>query len=91
MKTINVRDFQKNIRQCVDASQKDRVVVTRHGRPTAVLIGVEGHDWEDLFYQTSPGFWKMIEQRRRQKTIPLAEVRRRLAASVGRRRPRHKS
>jgi len=48
----------------VDASQSERVVVTRHGRPAAVLVGVEGRDLEDLALQMSPGFWRMIERRR---------------------------
>ena len=86
MKTIAVRYLQKRVRECVDASQRERVVVTRHGRPAAVLIGVEGQDWEDLVLQMSPDFWRMIQRRRRQKTIPLAEVRRRLKAR-GRRLP----
>jgi len=80
MKTIAVRDLQKRIRESMELSQKEGVVVTRHGRPAAVLIGVEGQDWEDLVFQTSADFWKMIERRRKQKTIPLAEVRRRLAS-----------
>ena len=40
MKTITVRDLQKKIRQCVDLSQRDHVVVTHHGRPAAIVIGV---------------------------------------------------
>jgi len=79
VKTINVRDLQRNVRKCVVASQKDRVVVTRHGRPAAVIIGVEGRDWEDVLYQTSAGFWKMIQRRRKEKTIPLKEMRERIA------------
>lgn len=54
------------------------MVVTRHGRPAAVVIGVEGADWEDVFYQTNPAFWKLIEQRRKSRTIPSAEMRKRL-------------
>ena len=90
MKTINVRDLQKRIKECVEASQKERVVVTRHGRPAAVLIGVEGRDWEDLLYQTSPAFWRLIEQRRKGKTVPLAEMRRRLGLSSRKRGPRRR-
>ena len=78
MKTINVRDLQKNVRKCVVASQNDRVVITRHGRPTAVLVGVEGRDWEDVLYQTSASFWKMIQRRRKEKTISLREMRERM-------------
>ncbi len=85
MKTISVRDLQRKVRKSVDASQKERVVVTRHGQPAAILVGVQGQDWEDLVLQTSPAFWTMIERRRTQKTVPLAEIRKRLGT---RRRPR---
>lgn len=87
MKTVNVRDLQRRIRECVAASQRGRVVITRRGAPAAVLIGVEGTDWEDLALQTSPGFWRMIEARRREPSIPFEEVRRRLKRA-GRRGPR---
>jgi prevent-host-death family protein len=76
MKTISVRDLQKNVRECVEVAQGERVVVTRRGQPAAVLVGVEGRDWEDVALQTSASFWKMIEQRRREPTIPLANARR---------------
>lgn len=76
MKTINVRELQKRIRDCVKASQRDRVVVTRHGIPTALIIGVEGTDWETLALQTNLAFWRMIEQRRSEKTVPLDTIRR---------------
>ena len=80
MKTISMRDLQKSIRKCVNTSQKEHVVVTRHGQPAAIVIGVEGSDWEDIMYQTSPAFWKMLDERRKSKTVPLAEMRRRLEA-----------
>jgi prevent-host-death family protein len=74
MKTVSVRDLQKNVKECVDESQKDRVVITRHGKPTAVLVGVEGDDWEDVVLQTDPAFWRLIRSRRKQDTISLDEL-----------------
>jgi len=76
MKTITVRALQQHIRDCVDASQRSRVVVTRHGVPAALIIGVAGSDWETLALQTNPAFWRMIEQRRKDRTITLDELRR---------------
>ncbi len=76
MKTINVRELQKHVRGCVKASQRGRVVVTRHGIPTALIIGVEGTDWETLALQTNPSFWRMIERRRSEHTISLKAMRR---------------
>lgn len=78
MKTINVRDLQKKIRESVEAAQKERVVVTRKGKPALVLIGVEGQDWEEVFLQNSPTFWKTITKRRSEKTISLQELKKRL-------------
>ena len=75
MKTISVRDLQKRIRDCVNVSQRDHVVITRHGIPAALIIGVEGSDWETLALQTNPSFWRMIEQRRGDKTVSLEEMR----------------
>ena len=74
MKTISVRDLQKNVKESVDESQKDRVIITKHGKPTAVLVGVEGKDWEDVFLQTDPSFWRFIRSRRKQDTISLDEL-----------------
>lgn len=78
MKTVSVRDLQRTIRQRVDQSQKERVIVTRRGKPAAILIGVEGQDWEDVLLQTDESFWKMIERRRRQRGRPLEKVKVRL-------------
>ena len=52
MKTVTARDLQKKVKECVDWSQEDRIVITRHGKPAAVMVGVEGKDWEDLVLQT---------------------------------------
>jgi len=54
MKTVSVRDLQKSARECVNAAQKDRIVITRHGRPAAVLVGVEGTDWETFSWKPMP-------------------------------------
>ncbi len=78
MKTVTARDLQKKVKECMDKSQEDQVVITRHGRPAAVLVGVEGRDWEDLVLQTSPDFWKIIEDRRKQRTVSLTDLKTRL-------------
>ena len=83
MKTVTVRELQKRVRDCVRASQRDRVVVTRHGIPTALIIGVEGAGWETLALQTNPAFWRMIERRRKEKTVSLEALKRSLSAKFG--------
>lgn len=78
MKTISVRDLQKNIKDVVDSAQRDRVVVTRRGSPAAVLLGVEGKDWETVILETSPAFWDLIETRRKEATLSMDELERRM-------------
>ena len=78
MKTVNARDLQKKIKECVDMSQRDQVVITRRGKPAAVMVGVEGKDWEDVVLETSSTFWKFIEERRKEPTMSMKELRTRL-------------
>ena len=78
MKTVTVRDLQKKVKECVDHAQEDRVVITRHGKPAAVLVGVEDQDWETVVLQTDPDFWKLIHARRKQPTLSLGKLKARL-------------
>jgi prevent-host-death family protein len=80
MKTISIRDLQARIKKCVDQSQNDSVVITRHGKPAALLIGLEGLDWEHVVLETNAAFWRLIQARRHEKTIPLEEMKARLDA-----------
>lgn len=80
MRTVSVRELQQSIKACVEYSQQDRVVVTQHGEPSAILIGVKGLDWESIVLETSAPFWKMIRKRRAEPTISLAEARSRLTS-----------
>lgn len=81
MKTVSVRELQRRIRECVETAQKDQVVITRRGQPAAVLIGVEGLDWESVVLGTDAAFWAMIQARRKEPTISRDELMRRLADS----------
>ena len=87
MKTIGVRELQKRIKECVDTSQAESVVITRNGKPASVVIGVEGSDWEDLVIQSDPAFWGTIRERRKEKSISADEMRRSVL-SPGRTKPR---
>jgi len=61
------------------------VLVTRHGKPSALIIGVEGEQFEDLLTRSDSQFWEMIESRRKaSKTMSAGEMRRRLG--VGKKR-----
>lgn len=87
MRSVTVRDLQKSVKACVDTAQRDRLVIIRHGRPAAVLVGVEGQDWETVVLQMDPAFWRLIRARRKQPTLSRDQVRKRLAARRVKLRP----
>ena len=77
MKTVPLREAKQSLSGYVDQAQHERVLITRHGRPTALVIGVEGRELEDIL-SADPDFWELIEARRREPTVSLADVRARL-------------
>ena len=78
MKTVSVRDLQKKVRECVNAAQSDRVIITRRGKPAAILVGVEGENWETVVLETNQKFWRLIDKRRKQPTITFAQMQKKL-------------
>jgi prevent-host-death family protein len=78
MRTVPVRDLQKKLKRCIDEAQEGRVVITRRGKPAALLVGVEGKDWETVILETDPTFWKLIQRRRKEPTISFKELKARL-------------
>jgi mRNA-degrading endonuclease RelE of RelBE toxin-antitoxin system len=52
--------------------------LTRPGKPAPVMVGVEEKDWEHVVLQTSSTFWKFIEERRKEPTMSMKELRTRL-------------
>lgn len=79
MKVVTLGKARNELTTCVNESQSDRILITRHGRPAAVIIGVEGESIEDVLTATDEGFWAMIEERRKHsRTISAAAMRRRL-------------
>lgn len=59
---------------CVSEAQHDRVVITRDGHPIALIVGVEGLDEEQLQLGSSNKFWRLITERRAQRTMSRAEL-----------------
>ena len=64
-------------------------MISRRGKPCAVLVGIEEFDAEDLELANSDDFWRMVRERRAGgKSIPIAEVEARLGITAG--KPREK-
>lgn len=90
MKVIALREARAGLSTYVQQAQQGGVLITKHGKPAAMLIGVEGEEMEDLMIRTDPEFWAMIQERRRpgRTTFTTQEVKRRLGLERPRRRPR---
>lgn len=76
MKTVNIDET--SLDSCVQDAQRERIVVTRKGIPVVLIVGIEGMDEEQLQLGSSDEFWRLITERRQQKTIGSAELRKRI-------------
>jgi antitoxin (DNA-binding transcriptional repressor) of toxin-antitoxin stability system len=70
---------EANLEECVRQAQGERVVLTQDGKPVVLLVGVDGLDLEQIELGQSDEFWKLIRERRGQKTINRSELEKRLA------------
>jgi len=79
VRIVPLAEAKNELSAYVDRAQGDQVLITRHGKPAAIMIGVEGEDLEDLLTRADPQFWQMIAERRKSsKTISESELRKRL-------------
>jgi len=63
---------QATLDACVNDAQRERVIITRDGKPVALIVGVGGIDEEQLQLGSSDRFWELIIERRAQKTVRRA-------------------
>jgi prevent-host-death family protein len=77
MKVVSLGEA--NLEKCVRAAQRERVVLTRQGKPVAVLISAKGLDLEQIELGYSDEFWALIRRRRAQKTMSRETLEKRLA------------
>jgi prevent-host-death family protein len=85
MRSVPKKELELNLDAILTRAQSERIVISRRGKPCAVLIGIEDYDAEDLGLASSEDFWRMIRQRRAGgESISLAEVETRLGIKSGR-------
>lgn len=83
MKFIGLKEAKAHLSEFVDAAQHDRVLITRRGKPAALVIGIEGQDVEQVILGSDVEFWKMIQERRkRAATLTSADIRRHFGIGV---------
>jgi antitoxin (DNA-binding transcriptional repressor) of toxin-antitoxin stability system len=76
MKIIGIQDAKLDT--CIKDSQRQLVVITRKGKPIALIVSANGMDLEQLELASSDKFWKLVRKWRKQKTITREELEKRL-------------
>jgi len=78
MMRVELADATESLSEYTRKARKEPVVVTRHGKPVAMLRSLTEDEWEDFVVSTDPRFIALIERSRaRYKPgtgIPLAEI-----------------
>jgi prevent-host-death family protein len=74
MRTVTASQLKSKAEELLQLRHGEQVLITRAGKPIAVLTNVSGYDAEDIELASSPEFWRMIKDRRQEKTIPFEEL-----------------
>jgi len=65
MKVVTVRQARSELSDVIAQAQKKPVFVTNHGRPVAMVLGIEGKDLETVLLENDPSFWRELDRRTR--------------------------
>ena len=90
MKIVPLNEVKNRFSTYLELSKREDIVVTKNGRPAAILHAVTDEDLEDYLFESDPRFIARIEALRRKFQrgggTPLADVRRELGVPAFRRR-----
>lgn len=79
MTNVSLNDFRLHVDRYLAAAATGDVVVTQDGEPWIVLRAVEDdQDRLSAVYANSPEFRRLIEERRREQSIPWDEAKKQL-------------
>ena len=82
MKIVPLNEVKNRFSTYLELSKCEDIVVTKNGRPAAILHAVNDEDIEDYLFESDPRFIARIEALRRefhrQGGTPLATVRKQL-------------
>ena len=66
MKRIALSKVKDDLSRVLRMAEKEEVLITRHGKPAAVIVGFESEDdWFDYRLENDPRFLSRIEAARR--------------------------
>jgi antitoxin (DNA-binding transcriptional repressor) of toxin-antitoxin stability system len=63
-----------DLESCLSRAQQERLILTRKGKPVAIVLGLEGMDREQVELGASERLWDLIAKRRTQRTMNRAKL-----------------
>ena len=66
MRFANVRELKNKTSEILKLAEKEEVVVTSRGKPTAIIKGITEEDFEDHLLENSPRFLAALEKARQE-------------------------
>ncbi len=66
MKFANVRELKNRTSEILKFSEKEDVIVTSKGKPTAIIKGIPQEDFEDHLLENNPMFLATLEKSRKE-------------------------
>jgi prevent-host-death family protein len=87
MRMASTREMKAKLSEYLKLAREEVVVITRHGKPAALLEPISEEDLEEILYETSDQFRRLIERRRESPGagVTLATLKRRLGRTRARR------
>ncbi|NOU11021.1 MAG: type II toxin-antitoxin system Phd/YefM family antitoxin [Nitrospira sp.] len=83
MRLASVKDVKNKLSDYLKKAEREDIIITKNGRPTAVLHHLGDDDLEDYVVEHDPKFRKIIEKRWRAYSVrggsPLEKVIKRLS------------
>lgn len=68
MRFANVRELKNKTSEILRVAEKEEVIVTSRGKPTAIIKGISEEDFEDYLLENNPKFLAALEKAREEYT-----------------------
>ncbi|HUU37714.1 MAG TPA: type II toxin-antitoxin system prevent-host-death family antitoxin [Candidatus Desulfaltia sp.] len=62
MRFAGMKELKQKTRELLKAAEKEDVIITAYGKPTAVLHHVDADDLDDYLFENDPAFKRKIEE-----------------------------
>ncbi len=62
MRFAGMKELKQKTRELLKAAEQEDIIITAHGKPTAVLHHVDAEDLDDYLFENDPSFQRKIEE-----------------------------